>query len=330
MDNLHGISVFLRVIDAGTLSGAARMLGVSTSAVSATLTRLEKKLNARLVNRSTRRLSLTPEGAEFYARCKQITQDLQTAEENVGRAVSIPSGRLCVAMPSGLSRIWIVPRIASFVRSYPAVSLEIVCTNYVPYTIDDGLDVAVQIGELQSSSLGMRRLAVSRYVVCASPAYLAEHGVPRAPDDLARHRCMTYRRPRDGRLWDWRFKQDGVDRRMAMKGILTANSAEALVEAAVTGIGIIQVADYYAHTMLQAGKLVEILQDYQADGHIISAVYPSQHRDTPKTRAFLDFLVSLFDAPPWRSRDAAPPLRVVRSPQAAAGDVLTRRPRSRH
>jgi LysR family transcriptional regulator for bpeEF and oprC len=141
---------------------------------------------------------------------------------------------------------------------------------------------------------------------------------------------MTYRRPRDGRLWDWRFKQDGVDRRMAVKGILTANSAEALVEAAVTGIGIVQVADYYAHTMLQDGKLVEILTDYQADGHIISAVYPSQQRDVPKTRAFLDFLVSLFDAPPWRSRDATPVLRVVQSPQAAAGDVLTRRPRSRH
>ncbi len=323
MDNLHGIMVFLRVIDAGSLSGAARVLGVSTSAVSATLARLETKLAARLVNRTTRRLSLTAEGAEFYARCKQITVDLQAAEQSVGRAGRIPSGRLSVGMPSGLARMWIVPQLPAFVRSYPSVSLEIVCANYVPYTMDEGLDVSVQIGKLHSSRLAVRRLAVSRYVVCAAPSYLAEHGVPRTLDDLANHKCMTYRRPRDGRLWGWRFKDNAAERQMALNGVLTANSAEALVEAAAAGLGIVQVADYYAHTFLQSGKLVEILAGYQTEGHIISAVYPSHQRDVPKTRAFLDFLVSLFDAPPWATRTT--PQRGASKSRRAASEVTPRR-----
>jgi LysR family transcriptional regulator for bpeEF and oprC len=324
--NLHGILVFLRVVEAGSLSAAARALGVSTSAVSATLARLEARLNARLLNRSTRRLSLTAEGSEFYARCKQIAADLQMAEQNVSRAASVPSGRLCVGLPSGLSRMWIVPRLSEFMRSYPSVTLEIVCTNYVPYTMEEGMDIAVQIGELHASSLAVRRLAMSRYVLCASPAYLAELGVPRTPDDLHAHRCLTYRRPRDGRLWDWRFRQGGAERRMAPTGVLTANSHEALVEAAAAGLGIVQVADYYAHTMLQSGKLVEVLADYQTDGHIISAVYPAHQRGVPKTRAFLDFLVSLFDAPPWRSVADAPSLRVVRG--GSNSEPVSRRPRT--
>lgn len=326
MNNLHDIVVFLRVIDAGSLSAAARMLGVSTSAVSAALARLETKLNARLVNRTTRRLSLTAEGAEFYARCKQITLDLDAAVHSVSRAGSIPSGRLCVGMPSGLARMLIVPQLSEFARKYPSISLEIVCANYVPYTIDEGVDVAVQIGELHASRLAARRLAVSRYVVCVSPQYLAEHGVPRTPEDLQVHRCLTYRRPRDGRIWGWRFKHNATEPRIvSINGILTANSAEVLVEAAVAGLGIVQVADYYAYTMLQSGKLVEILTDHQTDGHIISAVYPSHQRDLPKTRVFIDFLVSLFDAPPWRADSLSPPPSALQ-PRRLAGNVMAQRP----
>lgn len=305
MDRLHGILVFLRVVELGTLSGAARALGVTTSAVSATLARLERKLAVRLLNRTTRRLSVTEEGAEFYARCKQIATELEEAELSVGRAGRVPCGRLRVGLPSTLGRMWIVPRLADFARSYPLVSLEIVCTDFVPYTIEDGLDVAVQVGELRASRLAVRRLASVRYVVCASPRYLAERGVPRVPEDLFGHTCLTYRRPRNGRLREWRFKDGATVRHLAVNGLMTFNSGDALVAAAAAGLGIIQVAEYYAQPLLESGQLVELLAPYKAEGYDISAVFPPAQRRVPKVRVFLDFLAALFDPPPW-TRPRAP------------------------
>ncbi len=304
MDRLHGIFVFLRVVEVGTLSAAARALGVSTAAVSAALARLERKLAVRLLNRTTRRLSLTAEGAELYARCKQITADLEEAELAVGRAGRVPSGRLRVGMPSALGRMWVVPRLPEFVRNYPAVSLEIVCTDFVPYTIEDGLDIAVQVGELHASRLAVHRLASTRYVVCAAPEYLAARGTPRIPEELMGHVCLTYRRPRNGRLREWQFKSGSSVRHVAVNGFMTFNSGEALVAAAKAGLGIIQVAEYYAQSFLESGELVEVLADYRTGGYDISAVFPQQKRIAPKLRVFVDFLVSLFNPPPWNKNGA--------------------------
>ena len=309
MDRLHGILVFLRVVELGTLSGAARALGVSTAAVSASLGRLERKLGVRLLNRTTRRLSLTAEGGDFYARCKQITADLEEAEVTVGRAGRVPSGRLRVGMPSALGRMCIVPRLPEFVRRYPAISLEVVCTDFVPYTIEDGLDVAVQIGELQASRLAVRRLASARYVVCAAPRYLAEHGVPRTPDELMGHVCLAYRRPRNGRVREWRFRAGASLRHIAVNGFMTFNSGEALVAAAREGLGVIQVAEYYAQALIESGELVEVLAEFKAEGSDISAVYPQQQRIAPKLRVFVDFLAGLFSPPPWGRQGAAPARR---------------------
>jgi len=305
MDRLHGILVFLRIVEVGTLSGAARALGVSTSAVSAALARLERKLAVRLLNRTTRRLGVTAEGAEFYARCKQITAELEEAELIVGRAGRVPSGRLRVGMPSALGRMWIVPHLPEFVRNYPSVSLEIVCSDYVPYTIENGLDLSVQVGELHASRLAVRRLAAIRYVVCAAPGYFADRGMPQTPEELMGHACLTYRRPRNGLLREWRFKSGSAVRHVVMNGVMTFNSGEALVAAAAAGLGIIQVAEYYAQPLLESGELVEILADYKAKGYDISAVFPQQQRVAPKLRVFVDFLVSLFDLPPWRKKEQA-------------------------
>lgn len=301
MESLHGILVFLKVVDTGSLSGAARGLGVSTAAVSATLARLERRLGVRLLHRTTRRLDLTPEGAEFYGRCKDITAALEEAEQKVGRAGRIPSGVLRVGMPSALGRMWIVPHLPEFVLRYPAVTLEIVCTDFVPHTIEQGLDVAVQIGELKSSRLAVRRLALTRYVVCASPHYLAQRGVPKTPEELESHACLTYRRPRNGRIREWQFRSSaGGVRTATMRGVMTFNSGEALVAAAASGLGIIQVAEYYAQSQLERGELVEILPPYKTAGYRISAVYARQgQRAPPRVRVFVDFLVAIFNRPPW-------------------------------
>jgi LysR family transcriptional regulator, regulator for bpeEF and oprC len=305
MESLHGILVFLRVVDSGSLSSAARSLGVSTSAVSAALARLEARLSTRLVNRTTRRLSVTDEGAEFYERCKKIVSDLNTAELTVGRAGRVPSGSLRVGVPSALGSKWIAPRLGEFTDAFPAVSLEVICTDFVPYTIGEGVDVAVQIGELHDSSLAVRRLACSEYIVCAAPRYLAAHGRPKTPCDLKDHRCLTYRRPRNGRIWDWRFRINGAVQTVAVQGVVTMNSHEALASAAASGLGIVQVADYYGHAFIKTGELIEILEEYRTDGHVISAVFPNQQPFPPKIRAFVDFLARQFDRPPWSARTLA-------------------------
>ena len=305
MDRLHGILVFLRVVEFGTLSGAARALGVSTSAVSASLARLERKLAVRLLNRTTRRLNVTAEGAEFYARCKQITADLEQAELMASGAGRVPSGRLRVGLPSALCRMWIVPHLPEFVRKYPAVSLEIQCSDITPYTIESGVDLSVQVGELHASRLGVRRLAPIRYVTCASPAYLAGRGEPRTPDDLKDHACLSYRRPRNGRLREWRFRDGSGTREMPVSGYMTFNSGEALVAAATAGLGIVQVAEYYAQSALESEELIELLSAYKTRVYDISVVFPRQQRVQPKQRAFIDFLVSLFDPPPWSRSDYA-------------------------
>lgn len=299
MDSLHGILVFLRVVEHGTLGGAARALGVSTAAVSATLTRLERQLMARLLNRTTRGVSTTAEGAEFYARCKQITADLAEAELAAGRAARGPSGRLRVRLPLTLGRMWIVPRLPEFLRQHSALSVEVVCMDFVPYTMEEGIDLSVQTGELHDSSLAVRRLASAGYAVCASPAYFERHGRPATPHDLRQHTCIAYRRPRNGRIRDWRFRNGADIRIMPVSSALTFNRIELLIEAAIAGYGLIQIPECYAQQALARGALAPALEEYRAGGYQISAVYRQQQRREPNVRAFMDFVTALFDPPPW-------------------------------
>jgi LysR family transcriptional regulator, regulator for bpeEF and oprC len=308
MDRLHGISVFLRVVERGSLSGAARSLGVTTAAVSSTLSRLEKQLSVRLLNRTTRRIGTTPEGAEFYARCKRITDDLAEAEMVVGRAGRNVTGRLRIRLPLTLGRMWIVPSLPRFMAAHPELSVEVVCVDFVPYSIDDGIDMSVQTGELQDSSLAVRRLATTRYVVCAAPDYFARHGVPAAPEDLNTHTCIAYRRPRNGRIREWRFKTGSVNRQITINSALTFNRLELLIEAALAGYGLIQMPECYVLPYLLRGQLVETLQSHRAGGYEISVVYRQQQRLAPKVRVFMNFLQDLFEPPPWAGPSLNPPV----------------------
>jgi LysR family transcriptional regulator for bpeEF and oprC len=315
MDRLHGILVFLRVVEYGSLSAAARALGVSTAAVSTTLTRLERQLAVRLLSRTTRRINVTPEGSEFYARCKQITNDLAEAELVVGQAARSPSGRLRVRVPRTLGRTWIVPNLRKFTDAYPSIALEVVCMDVVPHAIEDGLDVQVQTGELRDSRVAVRRLASTEYVTCASPGYLGAHGAPRTVDALLDHTCLAYRRPRNGRLREWRFRDGSGVRHVPIGGPPVFNDIELLIAAAETGMGVIQVPECYAKPQIDSGGLVELLREHRAGGYHISAVYLPQQPLAPKIRVFMDFLSALFDPPPWAQRAAQ------RVPNASAKQV---------
>src|SRR5580704_5925836 len=186
MDRLHGVLVFINVVETRNFSASARSLGVSTSAVSAAVLRLEQKLAVRLLNRTTRRVFPTPEGLEFYQRCKRIIVDLEQAEMSVARSGRLPSGRLRIGMPSALGRMWVIPQLPDFVRAYPSIFLEIVIGDFIAAS-GEGLDASIQVGELPSSRLTVRKLTAVDYVVCAAPHYLEGRGVPAKPADLARH-----------------------------------------------------------------------------------------------------------------------------------------------
>lgn len=308
MDRLHGVLVFLRVVEHGTLSGAARALGVSTAAVSSTLSRLEKQLSVRLLNRTTRRLSTTVEGAEFYERCKRITSDLAQAEIMVGRHASkAPSGWLRVRLPFVLGHMWIVPRLPQFMRDYPSLSVEVVCMDFVPHTIEDGIDLSVQTGKLHDSALAVRRLASASYAVCGAPSYFSERGAPASPDDLIDHTCIAYRRPRDGRVREWKFRDGANTKQVPINSPMIFNRIELLIEAAKAGYGLVQLPECYTQPYIERGEFVETLTEHRASGFEICVVYRQPQRDVPKLRVFMNFLETIFDPPPWN------PVRAGRS-----------------
>jgi LysR family transcriptional regulator for bpeEF and oprC len=276
-------------------------MGVSTSAVSAAVLRLEQKLAVRLLNRTTRRVSATSEGLEFYQRCKQVVADLEQAEISVSRSGRLPSGRLRIGMPSALGLMWVIPRLSEFVKAYPTVSLEIVIGDFIAGSNREGLDATIQVGELSPSRMIARKLTSVDYVVCASPKYLSERGIPKTPRELKDHDCLSYRRPRNGQIRRWRLMRGQLVELCDVSGVMTFNSGEALISAATAGLGLIQVAEYYAHSHLRDGHLVEVLADYKSRAYDISLVFQQRKRMAPRLRVFIDFLVGLFDPPPWAS-----------------------------
>jgi LysR family transcriptional regulator for bpeEF and oprC len=303
IDRLHGLLVFINVVETRNFSATARSLGVSTSAVSAAVLRLEQKLAVRLLNRTTRRVLPTPEGLEFYQRCKQIIADLEQAEMSVARSGRLPSGRLRIGMPSALGRIWVIPRLPDFVRAYPSVSLEIVIGDFFTAQSREGLDAAIQVGELPSSRMIVRKLAAVDYVVCGAPDYLRERGTPQSPSELKDHVCLSYRRPRNGQIRQWRFKRGKGNEKatdtLAPGGDMVFNSGEALIAAAASGLGLAQVAEYYARPEIDAGRLIEVIRGHRAHAHDISIIFQQRRRIAPRLRVFVDFLVDMFDRPPW-------------------------------
>ena len=195
--------------------------------------------------------------------------------------------------------MWIVPRLPEFLTRYPALSVEVVCMDFVPSTMEEGIDLSVQTGELHDSSLAVRRLATAGYAVCAAPAYFERHGRPATPQELRRHTCIAYRRPRTGRIRDWRFRDGDGIRNMPVSSTLIFNRIELLIEAAIAGFGLIQIPECYAQQALARGELALALHEYRAGGYEISAVYRQQQRLAPNVRAFMDFVTALFDPPPW-------------------------------
>jgi LysR family transcriptional regulator for bpeEF and oprC len=274
MENLNAVRVFAKVAETRSFTDAAKHLGLTSSAVSKAITRLERELGVRLLHRTTRSVGLTNDGASFFERCQQILADVEDAENSLNRSRTAPHGRLRVHMPVGFGRRVIVPALSGFIERYPDLVLDAELSDRIVDLAYEGIDVAVQIGELADARLIGRRLCNLRFVACASPDYLARHGEPATPEDLDHHHCLAYVLMHTGRY------------------------RESLLEAATAGLGVAMISNFIAADALRDGRLQAILTDYVALGPEVSAVYLPSKNLSPKVRAFVDFLTDLIASNP--------------------------------
>lgn len=270
---------------------------MSKSAVSKRIAGLEEHLGARLLNRTTRRLSLTESGQTLYRCCRQILQTARDGEEAVTRLQARPRGQLRINAPVSFGSRHLGPAISRFLGANPEVSVDMALDDRVVDLVEEGFDVAVRIGELPDSTLVARRLAPARHVVCASPHYLEHRGTPRTPQDLAHHDCLTYAYFRHGA--EWPFQGPSGPETVRVGSGLRGNNGDAMREAAVSGLGIALLPTFIAADDLRAERLRALLPQYRSPELTIYAVYPERRHPPAKVRAFVDSLVSELAGEPY-------------------------------
>jgi len=305
-DSLYEMSVFEKVVAAGSLSAAARDLGVSTAVVSRRLAALEARLGVRLVNRTTRRLALTDEGASYHEACARILAEVEMADAAAAAQRVEPKGLLKVALPASFGHIHIAPLVPPFAARFPKIELAFSLSDRTVNVIAEGYDLAIRIGELEDSSLAARKLAPNRRVVCASPQYLRQHAAPRVPADLRQHNCLTTTELH----MNWEYKgPDGKRGVVRVEGHYACDNWEVLREWAMAGLGVALKSTWDVRRQLEDGSLVALLPEYDFGTDVaIYAVYPHRRHLPAKTRVFIDYLAESFGPEPYWDQPAQPSL----------------------
>jgi DNA-binding transcriptional LysR family regulator len=299
MDRLGAIQVFAQVVESGSFAKAAERLGLSTSAASRQVAELEGHLQTRLLNRTTRKVSLTETGRAFYERSVQLLADLAEAEQEASRAAVEPRGtvRLTTSVNFGVRHV--APAIADFLAEHPGVRFDVSLSDRVVDLVEEGFDLGIRIGTPGADNLVARKLGETRLVPCASPAYLAAHGAPATPEDLARHNCFTYEYTSPRNVWRFRDRS-GAERAVRVSGTLHSNNGDLLAEAAARGAGVVFEPAFIVGPDVRAGRLVPLLQEFVPLPVPIYAVYPSRKHLSAKVRRFVEFLIARFaDAQDW-------------------------------
>ncbi len=298
------MAAFVRSVELGGFSVAARDLGLTPSAVSKLVTRLEDRLGVRLLNRTTRRLALTPEGEAYFHRSQRILADIAEAENEAARFRAQPRGLLRVNVGTAFGMHQLAPALPEFLARHPEVQVELTITDRVVDLIEEGADLGIRLGALVDSSLVARRICEVERVVCAAPAYLRRHGTPKKADDLLAHNCLSMAYAPNLRRWP--FEGKGGVRHVEVSGNASSSSADALLQLALLGVGVIRLSDVIVGRSVSEGKLVPLLEDiHHREPLPLHAVYPHGRHRSPRVAAMVDFLVERFSAAPWR----APPRR---------------------
>jgi LysR family transcriptional regulator for bpeEF and oprC len=288
------MQVFLRVVESRSFVRAAETLGLPASSVTGIIKRLEKHLQTRLLNRSTRNLSLTPEGERYFHRCREILDLIDDTEASLQGPGERPQGRLRVDMPGGIAHAVILPQLRQFQQRYPDIYLMIGVNDRQVDLIQEGVDCVIRTGSLEDSTLVARRLGELRWITCAAPSYLAEHGVPALPEDLQRHRAVHYFSGKTRRGSDLHFIDDGVRVAVPVPGTAAVNETGLYIKLGLDGHGLMQLAGILVHEHLQAGTLVEVLADRRPAPVPVSLLYPHHRFLSPAMRAFTDWTTELF------------------------------------
>lgn len=295
MENLVGMAVFAKVAETKSFSAAAERLGLSKSAVSKHVTRLERALKARLLNRTTRRLSLTEVGATFYEHCARMLAEAEAAELAVSRLYAAPRGVVKITSPAAFGNVQVVPAIPDLIARYPELTVQIVMNDRPVDLVEEGYDVAIRVTDQPPPGVVARKLMTVRWIVCAAPAYLREHGTPRAPQELKEHNCLFYSFLESS--IEWRFHSRQGDSKVRVAGNFTANNSEAIREVALKGAGIALLPSFLVNPDLADGRLKQVLAGHEVAGAVGNDVYalflPTRYL-SPKVRAFVDFFVERF------------------------------------
>jgi DNA-binding transcriptional LysR family regulator len=298
MDKLTEMEVYATVIQRGGLSAAARELELTPSAVSKLIKRLENRLGVRLLNRTTRRLSTTEAGQQFYQRCLDILSAVEDAENTLSNYGQIAKGKLRINSTAGFARHQLLPILMEFQEEYPQLELELQLSGIPVDLVAEQVDVAIRLGVLEDTSLVARHLGESRRIVCASPEYLKLHGKPRVPSDLKSHSCLRLSTSRSFNLW--RFQTPDGEQLIEARGGFLTNDVNALCDYAMQGGGIARLSSFMVGRLLEDGKLIALLENYEKDQQQIHALYPNRKQLPGKVKAFISFLQKkLSDRPLW-------------------------------
>ncbi|MGF6571418.1 transcriptional regulator, LysR family [Paraburkholderia fungorum] len=301
MDRLQAMQVFTRVVDTNSFTRAAETLDLPRASVTTIIQNLEAFLGTRLMHRTTRRLSLTPDGAAYYERCVRILADVEETEASFQSGNKKPHGKLRIDMPGSIGRLLVIPSLCEFHTRYPDIDLQLGLSDRPVDLLQEGVDCVVRVGALQDSSLVARRIGLFEGVTCAAPDYIERAGIPTSLEDLENHKAVNYFSSRTGRTIDWAFMVEGKEVEVKMKSIVSVNDADAYVTCGVEGFGLIQPALFMVLPHLRSGQLVEVLPELKPLPMPISAVYPHSRHLSPKVRVFVDWIAELFDRCPLLS-----------------------------
>lgn len=294
MDKLESLRVFCRVVELNSFSRAADQLQLSNASISNHIAGLESHFGVRLLNRTTRKISLTDDGRSCYERALRLLGEMTELEDALQGARLKPKGMLRVDIPTAIGRIYIAPALPRFAAQYPELSLRVHVTDRDLDIVDERADVVIRMGELKDSNMVARLIYRSRSICCAAPSYLARHGTPAAPQDLAQHTCLGFIQPNSREIVPWEFTRGDESFTFTPQANIAINHAESLIHAAATGAGIIQLLSSSLNPPLASGALAPILQDWESAGPPVYVVYPQNRHLSPKVRAFVDFVSALF------------------------------------
>jgi DNA-binding transcriptional LysR family regulator len=305
MDQLAAMAAFVRVVDAGSLSGAARSLPSSLTSVSRQISALEQHFGTPLLLRTTRQLALTDDGRILYERAKSLLGEFKEIETMLSRGRHEPSGRIRVSAPTLMGRLLIAPLLAELLRRYPSLTVDLLLVDRAVDMVEEDIHLSFRVGHLPDSQLIARKLADLRMIHCASPAYLERRGIPNLPSDLSRHDCLVFSDAPG--IAEWRFKESAKsERKIRISGRLWVNSLDALVSAAKEGAGIVRVPSWQVEADIAAGRLRRILVDHEPSPTPINLLFQPSRLASPKARAFVDYVVERWrTADPFGTRAAA-------------------------